>query len=296
MISVVRQCDLLSVNRSGFYYQPKGEDGYNLALMRLIDEQYTETPFYGVPRMTNWLVHQGHPVNRKRVARLMQLMGLQAIYPKPNTSRKHPEQKIYSYLLRGVEIVAPDQVWSTDITYLRMRQGFLYLTAIIDWFSRYVLAWRLSNSLDSLFCIETLQEALSRGRPGIFNSDQGTQFTDQRFTGVLEQAGIAISMDGRGRALDNVFVERLWRSVKQEEVYLHDYATPAEAHRRLSWYFRFYNGERYHQALGYRMPGEVYGDSRDEFSRHGEVYPWIGAIREGLGAETTIPAPSLSLG
>ena len=296
MISIARQCNLLGVNRSGFYYQPKAEDACNLALMRLIDEQYTETPFYGVPRMTNWLVRHGHVVNRKRVARLMQLMGLQAIYPKPNLSRKHSEQKIYPYLLRGVEIVAPDQVWSTDITYLRMRQGFLYLTAIIDWFSRYVLAWRLSNSLDSLFCIEALQEALSLGRPGVFNSDQGTQFTDQRFTRVLEQAGVAISMDGRGRALDNVFVERLWRSVKQEEVYLHDYTTPAEAHHRLSWYFQFYNRERYHQALGYRTPGEVYGVSSDEFSRHGEVYPSIGMLREGWGAETAASAPALSLG
>lgn len=272
MISIARQCDLLGVTRSGFYYQPKGEDAYNLALMRLLDEQYTETPFYGVRRMTIFLQRQGYAVNHKRVARLLDVMGLQAIYPKPDTSRKHPEHRTYPYLLRGVEIVAPDQVWSADITYLRMRQGFLYLTAVIDWFSRYVLAWRLSNSLDSLFCIEALQDVLLRGRPGIFNSDQGTQFTDQRFTGILESAGVQISMDGRGRALDNVFVERLWRSVKQEEVYLHDYQTQQEAQRRLNWYFQFYNEERYHQALDYRTPGEVYSASGNEFSRHGAIY------------------------
>jgi putative transposase len=291
-ISIVRQCELLGVNRSGFYYQPQGEDAANLALMRLIDEQYTKTPFYGVPRMTWRLRSQGHPVNRKRVARLMGLMGLQAIYPKPKLSRKHADHKIYPYLLRGVPIVAPDQVWSADITYLRMRRGFLYLTAIIDWFSRRVLAWRLSNSLDSLFCIEALRAALAFGRPAIFNTDQGAQFTSLEFIRVLEAAGVAISMDGRGRALDNVFVERLWRSVKYEEVYLRDYATPAEAYRGLDWYFRFYNEERPHQSLGYRTPVEVYGGRGSEFSRHGEVYPSIGDEVGGGAIEIYAPQQS----
>ena len=284
MISIARQCELLGVNRSGFYYRPKGESEYNLTLMRLIDEQYTATPFYGVPRMTVWLQRQGHPVNRKRIARLMRTMGLQAIYPKPNLSRKDAEPRIYPYILRGVRIVAPDQVWSADITYIRLRHGFLYLTAVMDWFSRYVLAWRLSNSLDSRFCIEALEAALADRSPAIFNTDQGVQFTSRDFVGVLEAAGIRVSMDGRGRALDNVFVERLWRSVKYEEVYLHDYATPGEAQLNLDRYFRFYNKERYHQALDYRTPGEVYSMSKVEFSRHVEVYPSIGENDQGQGA------------
>jgi putative transposase len=285
MIPIARQCELLGVNRSGFYYRSKGESDYNLTLMRLIDEQYTATPFYGVPRMTVWLKRQGHPVNRKRVARLMRKMGLQAIYPKPKLSRKDADHRIYPYILRGVKIVAPNQVWSADITYIRLRQGFLYLTAVMDWFSRYVLSWQLSNSLDSLFCIEALQTALASGRPAIFNTDQGVQFTSCDFVRVLEAAGIQISMDGRGRALDNVFVERLWRSVKYEEVYLHDYATPGEARLNLDRYFRFYNEQRYHQALDYRTPGEVYSMSKNEFSRHGEVYPSIGGDGRGWGAE-----------
>jgi len=208
--------------------------------------------------MTAWLRQQGFPVNPKRVARLMRILGLQAIFPGPNTSRKHPDHRIYPYLLRGVAIVAPDQVWSTDITYIRMQGGFLYLTAVIDWFSRYVLAWRLSNTLDNLFCIEALESALAGGRPAIFNSDQGTQFTSLDFIRVLEDAGVQISMDGRGRALDNVFVERLWRSVKYEEVYLRDYRTPREARLGLGSYFEFYNSERLHQSLGYRPPAAVY--------------------------------------
>jgi putative transposase len=264
--------------------------------MRLIDEQYTRTPFYGIRKMTAWLRREGFPVNHKRVEHLMQQMGLQAIYPKPNTSRRHPDHKIYPYLLRDVKVVVPDQVWSADITYLRMRSGYLYLTAILDWFSRYVLAWRLSNTLDSTFCIETLEEALAGRCPQIFNTDQGVQFTSLPFTTVLEERGVQISMDGRGRALDNVFVERLWRSVKYEEVYLHDYATSSEAHRSLDRYFRFYNEERVHQALDYRTPGEVYGVSGVEFSRHREVYPSIGGKGKGRGAETATPAPVLSLG
>ena len=235
--------------------------------MRLLDEQYTRTPFYGIPRMTVWLRRQDYQVNHKRVTRLMNLMGLQAIYPKPNTSRKNQDHKIYPYLLRNVEIVHPDQVWSTDITYIRMKGGFLYLTAIIDWFSRYVLSWRLSNTLDAHFCIEALEEAFQFGHPEIFNTDQGSQFTSIKFTGILEDHNIKVSMDGRGRALDNVFVERLWRSVKYEEVYLHDYHTPVEAQLGLDQYFNFYNKERFHQSLGYLTPGEVYGVFKDEFSK-----------------------------
>ena len=191
--------------------------------MRLLDEQYTRTPFYGSPRMTAWLRSQDYPVNHKRVERLMRLMGIEAIYPKPRLSQGCPAHRVYPYLLRGVEVKRVNQVWSTDITYLRLRQGFLYLVAILDWFSRYVLSWRLSNSLDTSFCLEALDEALSRGRPEIFNSDQGSQFTSREFTGRLEAAGISISMDGRGRAFDNIFIERLWRTVKYEEVYLKDY-------------------------------------------------------------------------
>jgi len=226
--------------------------------MRLLDKQYTRTPFYGGPKMTLWLRERGYQVNHKRVERLMQLMGLKAIYPKPNTSKPHPENKIYPYLLRGVKIDHVDQVWSADITYVRMRAGFLYLTAIIDWFSRYVLSWQLSNTLESSFCVEALEAALRAKRPEIFNTDQGTQFTSEDFTGILKAREIAISMDGRGRCLDNIFVERLWRTVKYEEVYLHDYQTPSEAYLGLKKYLEFYNTQRYHQALGYKTPYEVY--------------------------------------
>ena len=257
-ISILRQCELLGLPRSSYYYQPRGESPLNLKLMRLLDEQYTRTPFYGSPKMTLWLKSQGHEVNHKRVERLMGLMGLKAIYPKPNTSKPHPENKIYPYLLRGVKIDHVDQVWSADITYIRMRAGFLYLTAVIDWFSRYVLSWQLSNTLESSFCVEALEEALRVKQPEIFNTDQGTQFTSEGFTGLLKDREIAISMDGRGRCLDNIFVERLWRTVKYEEVYLHDYQTPAEAYLGLKKYLEFYNTERYHQALGYKTPYEVY--------------------------------------
>ena len=263
-ISILRQCELLGLARSSFYYRPKGESPMNLELMRLLDEQYTRTPFYGSPKMTIWLREQGYEINHKRVERLMQQLGLKAIYPKPNTSKAHPENKIYPYLLRGVKIDRVDQVWSADITYIRMRAGFLYLTAIIDWFSRYVLSWQLSNTLESSFCVEALEEALGvKQSPGscgpeIFNTDQGTQFTSEDFAGLLKAREIAISMDGRGRCLDNIFVERLWRTVKYEEVYLHDYQTPAEAYLGLKKYLEFYNTQRYHQALGYKTPYEVY--------------------------------------
>jgi putative transposase len=257
-LSVRRQCALLGLNRSTWYYEPVPESAQNLALMRRIDAQYLRTPFFGSRRMAVWLQAEGEPVNRKRVQRLMRLMRLEAIYPKPRTTVAGAGHKIYPYLLRNVAVTRRNQVWSADITYVPLRCGFLYLMAILDWYSRYILAWRLSNSLDGDFCLEALDEALSRGRPEIFNTDQGVQFTSREFTGRLESAAVAISMDGRGRALDNVFVERLWRSVKYEEVYLHDYVTGAECHEGLSAYLRFYCEERPHQSLGYQTPAAVY--------------------------------------
>jgi putative transposase len=252
-LSIVRQCQLAELARSSWYYQAVGETAENLTLMRRIDQQYLATPFYGSRKLAVVLA-----VNRKRVQRLMRLMGLETIYPKRRTTWPGAGHKIYPYLLRNLEIVRPDQVWSTDITYIPLRQGFLYLVAVLDWFSRYVLAWRLSNTLTGTFCLEALEEALAAGRPAIFNSDQGSQFTAVAFTTRLERAGVAISMDGRGRALDNVFIERLWRSVKHEEVYLKDYADGWEAEASLARYFRFYCDTRLHQALGYRTPVEVY--------------------------------------
>jgi putative transposase len=256
-LSVRRQCELLGLNRSTLYYEPAPEPPENLALMRLIDEQYTARPFYGSRRITRWLVRQGHLVNRKRVQRLLRVMGLEAIYPKPKLSagRGH---KVYPYLLRDVTVERADQVWSADITYVPLACGFMYLAATIDWFSRFVVSWRLSNTLDGSFCQEMLEEALGRGRPAVFNTDQGVQFTAGAWTGRLEAAGVAVSMDGRGRCLDNVFVERLWRSVKYEDVYLRCYETVPELERGLRAYFAFYNGERLHQSLDYRTPAEVY--------------------------------------
>jgi putative transposase len=254
----MRQCELLDVPRSSWYYQPREESAENLALMRLLDEQYTRTPFYGVRRMTAWLERQGQPVNVKRVRRLLRLMGLEAIYPKPRLSRPGVTLQRYPYLLRDLPITQIDQVWSTDITYVRMRRGFLYLVAVLDWYSRYVLAWELSNTLEGTFCLDALEEALHQATPQIFNTDQGAQFTSHAFTSRVEAAGTRVSWDGRGRALDNVFVERLWRSVKYEEVYLHDYMTVAEARRGLRQYFTFYNEERPHQSLAYRTPAQVY--------------------------------------
>ena len=254
----MRQCQLAELARSSWYYPPVGETAENLVLMRRIDEQYLQTPFYGSRKLADVL-----GVNRKRVQRLMRIMGLEAIYPKRRTTWPGAGHKIYPYLLRNVDVVRPDQVWSTDITYIPLRHGFLYLVAVLDWFSRYVLAWRLSNTLTSLFCLEALDEALSASKPEIFNSDQGSQFTATAFTGRLEAAGVAISMDGRGRALDNVFVERLWRSVKYEEVYLKDYQDGWEAEASLGRYFRFYCDQRIHQALDYRTPAEVYRGARN---------------------------------
>jgi putative transposase len=257
-LSVRRQCQLLGLNRSSLYYQPAAETAENLRLMRLIDEQYTRCPFYGSRRITAWLVRQGHAVNRKRVQRLLRVMGLEAIYPKPKLSVAGRGHKIYPYLLRDVAIERPDQVWSADITYVPLASGFLYLTATIDWYSRYVIAWRLSNTLEGSFCVEMLEEALGRGRPEVFNTDQGVQFTAEAFTGRLLAAGVQVSMDGRGRCLDNVFVERLWRTVKYEDIYLHGYAAVPQLQQGLGRYWPFSNEERPHQALGYRTPGVVY--------------------------------------
>jgi putative transposase len=257
-LSVRRQCELLGLSRSSLYYEPAGETAEDLRLMRLIDEQYTARPFYGSRRMTMWLIERGEEVNRKRVQRLMRIMGLEAIYPKPRLSRPGEGHRIYPYLLRGVKIERPDQVWSTDITYVPMATGFMYLAAVIDWYSRYVVAWRLSNTRDGSFCLELLEEALRGGRPEVFNTDQGVQFTAAAFVGCLERAEVAVSMDGRGRALDNVFVERLWRSVKYEDIYIRGYETVPELHRGLSRYFGFYNGERLYQSLEYRTPAAVY--------------------------------------
>ena len=260
-LSVRRQCELLGLNRSSFYYQEAPESGENLALMRLIDAQYTLHPFYGSRRIAAWLKREGHPVNRKRAQRLLRIMGLEAIYPKPKLS-VGGNNKVYPYLLRDVPVTRVDQVWSADITYVPMPKGFMYLVATIDWYSRYVVSWRLSNTLDSSFCMEMLKEALGRGRPEVFNTDQGVQFTAKAWTGCVESSGASVSMDGRGRCLDNVFVERLWRSVKYEDIYIRGYETVRDLECGLSAYFAFYNGERPHQSLEYRTPDEVYREGR----------------------------------
>lgn len=257
-LSIRRQCQLLGLNRATYYYTPAQESAENLALMRLIDGQYLQTPFYGYPRMTAYLRQQGYPVNPKRIARLMQLMGLQALLPKPRTTLAAPGHKVYPYLLRGLTIERPNQVWSTDITYIPLRHGFMYLVAVIDWYSRYVLSWELSNTLDGQFCLTALEQALTYGTPEIFNTDQGAQFTAQAFVDRLLAAEIRVSMDGRGRALDNVFVERLWRTVKYEDLYLHDYDTGWALNAGLQRYFAFYNHERPHSSLDYLTPVKVH--------------------------------------
>ena len=258
-MSLAQQCALVGLPRSTWYYQPAGESAENLALMRSIDELYLRRPFYGSRKLADVL-----GANRKRVQRLMRRMGIEAIYPKRRTTWPAVGHKIYPYLLRGVAVTRPNQVWSSDITYLPLRQGFLYLVAVLDWYSRCVLSWRLSNTLTGSFCVEALDAALSLVTPEIFNTDQGSQFTAAAFTSRLESRGVAISMDGRGRALDNVFIERLWRSVKYEEVYLKDYADGWEAEENLASYFRFYNHERIHQSLEYRTPAEVYAEGSHE--------------------------------
>jgi len=246
------------VGRAGLYYKPRPESAENLEFMRLLDEQYTRTPFYGIRRMTAWLRAQGHAVNHKRVARLLRLMGLEAIYPKPRLSRPGAGHHIYPYLLRGVSIQRPDQVWSTDMTYIRLLHGFIYLVAILDSYSRYVLAWEVSVSLEADFCVSVLERALGSGQPEIFNSDQGVQFTSAAFTGKLRERKVRISMDGRGRVFDNIFVERLWQTVKYEGIYLHDYQHVPEARLGLGRYFDLYNYQRLHQALDYRTPAAVF--------------------------------------
>jgi putative transposase len=257
-LSIRRQCELLDLNRSSYYLPPATESEENLRLMRLIDQQFLKTPFYGSRKMTIALERAGETVNRKRVQRLMALMGLEAVFPRPRTTIPASDARVYPYLLRDRELTHVDEVWSSDITYVPMKHGFMYLTAVIDWFSRYVLSWRLSNTLEGRFCLEALDEALSRGRPEIFNTDRGSQFTSQEYTDRLEEAGIAVSRDGRGRALDNVFVERLWRSVKYEDIYINNYELVPELESGLKAYFWFYDEERPHQSLDYRTPGEVY--------------------------------------
>lgn len=284
-IPVSRQCELAGITRSTVYARCRSDetDETDLMLCRLMDEEYTRRPFYGSRRMVVFLKRQGHDVNRKRVQRLMRLMGLTGMAPGPHTSQPHPAHKVYPYLLRGMAITRPNQVWSSDITYVRLAHGFAYLVAIIDWYSRKVLSWRLSNTMDAAFCVDCLEDALQReGPPEIFNSDQGVQFTSQVFTDVLKREGIKISMDGRGRALDNIFVERLWRSLKHEDIYLRGYANMGELTLGLTDYFAFYNGERPHQSLSNQTPDQVYSTGEgggakivDRFSGEG--------VRSGIG-------------
>jgi putative transposase len=257
-VSVKRQCQLLGVSRSSLYYKPVAAPPADLELMRMIDEQYLKTPFYGSRRMAAHLQRRGHSVDRKRVGRLMRLMGLEAIYQKPRTSAASPEHKKYPYLLGGITINKSGQVSATDITYIPMSRGFLYLVAVIDWHSRFILSWRLSNTLDTTFCTEALKDSFLYGLPEIFNTDQGSQFTSDEFTSILKDSGVKISMDGKGRCMDNIFVERLWRSLKYEEVYLKAYDSVAEAREGIAKWVEFYNHERPHQSLEYQTPWEVY--------------------------------------
>ncbi len=258
-LSVRRQCKLLGVSRTAVYYEPVGESAENMELMRLMDQIHLDEPTFGSPRMTAVLRRAGWEVNEKRVARLMGMMDMEAIYQKPRTSTPGAGHKIYPYLLRGRKISAPDEVWCADITYIPMPRGFMYLVAIMDWYSRYVLAWELSNTLETEFCLEALEQALSGGvAPEFFNTDQGCQFTSRPFTGSLIDAGISVSMDGRGRFMDNIFIERLWRSYKYEEVYLHAHSTPLDLHRGTERWFERYNTYRPHQSLDYATPHAVY--------------------------------------
>ena len=288
---MVRQCALAGVSRATIYarQKPKPVDESDLLLSHLIDEEYTRRPFYGSRKMAVILKAGGHTVNRKRVQRLMRQMGLSGMAPGPDTSRPHPKHNVYPYLLRGVSVVRPNQVWSTDITYIRLAHGFAYLVAIIDWYSRRVLSWRISNSMEAMFCVDCLEEALhTHTKPETFNSDQGSQFTGDAFTGVLKREGVAISMDGRGRAFDNIFVERLWRSVKHEDVYLKGYASMSELTDGLTEYFVFYNSERPHQALGQKTPDIVYQSGIgggamivDKFSPPAEAAPCSAMLHRG---------------
>ena len=261
ILSIKRQCDLISLSRSSYYQQSEHqkETVENLMLMRLIDKEYTLHPFYGSRKMRDHLRRHGHTVNRKRIQRLMRKMGIQSIAPKPNTSKPHPGHKIYPYLLKNLTVLCPDQVWCTDITYIPLSGGFVYLTAVMDWYSRYVLSWEVSVTMDNSFCISALESALrTHGRPDIFNTDQGSQFTSREFTNVLKDAEILISMDGKGRCMDNIFIERLWRSVKYEEIYLKEYASVEELIKSLNIYFDFYNNHRPHATFGEKTPADIY--------------------------------------
>ena len=292
-LPIVRQCALLGVSRSSLYYRAKEASEADLCLMGEMDRQYLETPFYGSRRMKAWLERQGIPVSRKRVQRLMRVMGLRAIYRRPRTSQPAPEHRVYPYLLRNASVTRPNQVWAADITYLPMARGFLYLVVVMDWHSRYVVAWRLSNTLEAGFCADALTEALARGRPEVFNTDQGSQFSSREFTQVLQDRGVKISMDGKGRYADNIFVERLWRTVKYEEVYLKAYVNAGEARRELGAYFRFYNNQRPHQALGYRTPAEVF-HGEEEVQEVGEESN-DRRCSLGTGSALLAGAPGLSL-
>jgi putative transposase len=288
-LSVRRQCALLNVARSGVYRPQPEASAADLILMRRIDELYLEKPFYGSRRMTFDLNEEGRGVNRKRVQRLMRLMGLEALVPRPGTSKAAPENKIYPYLLRGVTITEPNHVWASDITYIPMAHGFLYLVAVIDWASRAVLAWRLSNTMDSGFCVEALEEALKKhGKPKIFNTDQGAQFTSAAFTGKLQAAGVAISMDGRGRFLDNIFIERLWRSIKYEEVHLKAYADGREARAGIGQWIDFYNHRRPHQAMNNQRPMNVWRNGVDKADRSAEAVDMTLRL-DNANALTTYP-------
>jgi putative transposase len=258
-ISISRQCSLINLSRSTFYYVPVGTDKFTLKLMKLIDRIYTECPFFGSPKITEEIKRKGIQVNHKRIERLMRVMGIEALIPKKNLSKAGGKDSIiYPYLLTGVEISKINQVWSTDITYIPMRNGYMYLVAVIDWFSRYVLSWQLSNTLDVMFCLDALEEALSIATPEIFNTDQGSQFTSKAFTDKILGRNIELSMDSKGRALDNIFIERLWRSLKYEDIYIKEYETARELFTGLKNYFKFYNNKRIHQSLGYRTPAELY--------------------------------------
>ena len=263
VLSVTKQADLLGIPRSSLYYEPI-VDAYDETLMHLIDEIYTEMPFYGSRKIAQALQRMGHAVGRKRIQRLMRTMGIEAIYPKPNLSKPHPEHTVYPYLLRNAVITEPDAVWAADITYVRLLKGFAYLIAVMDWYSRYVLSWELSTSLEVDFCIAALQRALTLGKPEIFNTDQGSQFTSADFTTLLTREAVAISMDGRGRTFDNIFIERLWRSLKYENIYINDYQTVRDARKGIGNYFLLYNTERLHQALGYVTPAELYHGRRNK--------------------------------
>jgi putative transposase len=266
-LSVSNQCRILSLNRSTYYYKKKPVKPEDLKLMRIIDEQYLKTPSWGSRSMRNYLRRLGYKINRKRVQRLMRLMGLEAIYPQPKTSRPHPAHKVYPYLLKNTGVERPNQVWAADITYCPMNRGFMYLVAVMDWHSRKVLAWRISNTLDTEFCVEALCEALSRfGRPEIFNTDQGAQFTATAFTDVLKSHHVQISMDGRGRVQDNIFIERLWWTLKYQYLYLWSFGNGSELRQGLAQWFEFYNAERSHQALDNLTPDEVYFDFPHPFA------------------------------